>query len=451
MNLSRKIELPLFFFIFALGIWGLYAVSDKTFVFQGDGQHYVQYAVSLHEHDIFGLVRDNPGDEYPFHGNANAPLYPLLIASVMAFDEKFADGLICYTHKGKDAGCEQHYTSFFIVQSAFALLALFLIYLIAYRLSQNRTISWLAAFLTLASGIFTEFSFIIMTEILILPAFTALLYACLLFYQKRSLSWVAAIGILLGILTLIRPSYLYLFYGFILFFISLTLIKRDRESFRNLILLVAVFVLTVSPWALRNKTHFDTYALTTGGYAEAILIQRTNYNQMSWAEVGVSFIYWLPDFGDSLAHSLFPEHLHNKLGWDEGTYYAEQYEDKVKLLSEELGGHDKILKHLITEEILTLKHITVSFPLAIRAVFISKYWGLLGFIATIALLISTVKRHDYSIVVIALPLFFMVDFHALLSVSIPRYNLPLVALYAFALSFYIHLYSSKIIGKFRNE
>jgi len=225
-------------------------------------------------------------------------------------------------------------------------------------------------------------------------------------------------------------------------------VQRDKASTLRLLILVIGFVATVMPWALRNKIQFGSYTLTSGGYAEAILIQRTIYNQMSWPEVGVAMIHWLPDFGDSLTKKMFSEHLYNKLGWGPGAYSDQQYNEQLRTLSEELGGKEKIFGHLIKEEVLTPKHVAVSVPLALRGTFISKYWGLAGFIAFIALLIQTLKKKDYSLLIMSLPLFYMVAFHAGLSVSIPRYNLPLVTLYAMSLAWYIHLLGTKLYKKY---
>ena len=449
MSALHKFDWLLFFVLGAMAFWALGPGLNSSHEFQGDELRYISYAVSLHEHGVFALANKDLATPPP-PGNANAPLYPMLIAGVMALDGGFADSMICLTAKGISAGCTENFQNFYIVQIALSILCLYFIYLTAYRFSHSPALGWLSAGLALASGIFFEFAYIFMTEILILPVFAALIFACLALYQDSKLRWIVAIAALLGVLTLIRPSYLYLFYGFTLFFIGAAIWHRDRLSALRLAALILGFIITVSPWALRNKIHFDSPTLTSGGYAEAILMQRINYNQMRWPEIGVAMIYYLPDFGDSLSKELFPPPLSAKLGWGKGTYYAQGYFKQVQNLSAELGGNDKVLPHLIRNEVLSPKHIAVSAPLAVRGMFIAKYWGLLGAIAFIALLIRTLRWHDRSILIMALPLFFMVAFHAGLSVSIPRYNLPLVTLYALSMGWYINLYGQKIVSKIRN-
>lgn len=454
MTFIRKYEWVIFIVVFSALLWGMRPAADKPHAYQGDDLRYMSYAVSMHDYGVFGLF-DKRSDEPTNPGNANAPFYPALIAGVMVIDHYFADTVHCLVKEGPNAGCLENFQTIFFVQMLLGVLSLFLIYLTALQFSKNRSIAWISAVLALASGIVSEFSYLFMTEILILPLFCALTLACLILYQKKKLFWVFIITSLLAFLTLTRPSYLYLFYAFILFFSVFALLKRDRSSALHLVVLIVGFVVVVSPWALRNYKHFNSFALTTGGYAEAILVQRTNYNQMSWSEVGVAMVYWLPDFGDSLAESIFPESLYNKLGWHKNSYYAQKYRKQMNALAEQLGGSDKVLGYLITEQILTVKHVAVSIPLALRGTFIAKYWGLVGFIAFICLLAQTIRKQDYSILVMAMPLFYMVAFHAGLSVSIPRYNLPLLSLYALSMAYYIHIfithYGRKIVKKTRNK
>lgn len=450
MSHKYKLEWAAFFIIFTLLLWVTKPDTSTPHIYTGDDERYISYSVALYNHGIFGLsIKDT--EKVPPHGNANAPLYSAFMTGIMFLDPKLASSFECLIEKGTNADCPEKFDSLFAAQICLAVLTLFFIYLTAFYYTQRKSVAWIACFLAVASGIFQEFSFSIMTEILLLPAFAALCLFCLLFYQSQKLRWVIASALTLGILTLIRPSYLYLFYGFVLFFAVLWAIRRNKQSFLNLAVLILAFIVSVSPWAIRNKIHFDSLALTTGGYAEAILIQRTNYNQMSWLEVGVSMIYWLPDFGDGLAEKLFPEELHNKLGWGEGTYYDQQYQDKIAQLESQLGDKDKILGHIIKTEILTAKHVATSIPLAMRGVFIAKYWGLIGFIAFLFLLVQTARKKEYGVLVISLPLFFMVAFHAGVSVSIPRYNLPLIMLYALCMAWYMDLYGRKLFEKIKSR
>ena len=428
----RRFEIPLFLLLFAALLMILQIRESKPYEFEGDDLRYIYYASSIYKHGVFGLSKPGEETRAPAPGNANAPFYPALIAGWMLLDQPFAETVVCLREQGHRSGCDLNFEKFFMAQNILALFSLFLIYLTALRLTRDKRTAWLAAFLAVVSGVFTDMTLTFMTEILLLPGCFALVYLCLLFYQEKKLRYALFIGLALGFLTMTRPSYLYLFYAFIVFFGVAAALKKDKASVLGMLAMIAAFIVFVSPWAMRNKVQFDTFALTTGGYAENVLVERTNYNQMSWPEVGVAMIYWLPDFGDSIAPKLFPLDLYDKLGWKDGTYYSQRYQ-RVGILEEELGSRDKIVGHLIRHEVLTPKHIAVSIPLAMRGSLIAKYWGLIGFVLFIAHFIYSIRRGEYGLLIMSLPLWFMVAFHAGVSVSIPRYNLALMIIYAISM------------------
>lgn len=434
---SRPLAFSLLLAVLVLALGVGFATRSTEHRFQGDDLRYIDYAVSLNQYGVFGLGHGAEGTPPP--GNANAPLYPMMIAAFMAVDPAFAESLTCVHFNGPEAGCPENFDRFLVFQTGLALVCLVLIYLTAVRFSGRRVDGWLAALLAAGTGLPSEFANAFLTEILVLTEFCALLLFCLNLYKTGQRRWVVAIALTLAMLTLTRPSYLYLAYGFMAFFLGLMAARPRawRAGLLRAVVLAAVFTLAVAPWALRNKIQFDSFALTSGGYAEAILVQRINYNQMSWPEVGAAMIYWLPDFGDSLGEAIFPAAWTERLGWNDQSYYAQGYNTRIDQLTAELGGRDRILGYLIRNDVLTLKHAAVTLALAIRGMFVAKYWGMAGFLATLVLLIHTIRRGDYSLVVIALPLMFMVGFHAAISVSIPRYNVPLVALYALSMGWAI--------------
>lgn len=438
MEARRAIEIIAFITVFSVVLALGHVKAGAEVLFNNDDIRYISYAVSLHEHGTFGLMGSG-ADGASAPSKANAPIYPALIAGVMAIDPGFAQSMACMAREGA-AGvdiCPQDFSAFFFVQNIVALLSLFLIYLIAWRFSGDKIVAWLSAALAAGAGVLTEFSHVFMTEILILPGFFALMLCCLEARRDTRIRWIIGIGLALGFLTMVRPSYLYLFYAFAVFFTGMALIRRDTSFLKKLILLVIAFFVCVAPWAVRNKTQFDSYALSGGNYAEIILIQRLHYNDMSWPEIGVAMIYWLPDFGDRLAKKIFPAPLYDKLGWDNHSYYGRGYAEEIDTLTAEMEGENCMLTYLLRHNIFTPKHVATSIPLAFRGLYISKYWGLAGLIALTALLLHTLRRGDDRLLLIALPALFMVAFHAGLSVSIPRYNLPLMALYALAMAWYL--------------
>ena len=452
-------ELVVLSVVISLLLFAFQGIKGNSVDPQADEKRYIFYSTALYEHGVFGLYyeqQDVPGffekhPDKPFAPtNANVPIYPMFVTGLMFLDRDFAETLVCFAHnvdgKGDIEACPSHYETVVIAQTLVSLVALLLVYMIALRLSRNRAMAWVSVFGAVISGIFTEFSTQFMTEIVILPVFFALMHLTLVFYDDRRLRWVFALGAVLGLLTLIRPSHLYLFYGFVLFFVGMIAVVRTKATFVRTLVLILGFVLCVSPWAMRNYNHFGSPKLTAGTYAGLVLSERIAYNRMSYAEWGASFLYWFPDVGDSLSEKFLPPSLYNKLGWEDGTYYR-TYSKQIYFQNlEEAGGNDALLVYLLKEEILPdiVKHVMVSIPLALRASFVAKYWGVVGFIAFLVLLYTTMRRKDYRLLVMSLPVLYMVAFNAGVSVSIPRYNFPLIALYAFAMAWAVCSVSFRI-------
>jgi len=205
MIVLKKFEWPIFFVFFGLLIFMLQPDSKHTHGFTGDELRYIRYAVSMQEHGVFGLSKKDL-EVPPQPSNANAPLYPALMAGVMVLDDQLADSLKCIVQKGGKGECDQNFQSFFFVQVFLSVVCLFLIYYTAFYFSSSRIMGWLAALLALGSGIFTEFAYIFMTEALILPAFAGLVLTCLVLCRENKAIWVFIIAVVLAVLTLIRPS-----------------------------------------------------------------------------------------------------------------------------------------------------------------------------------------------------------------------------------------------------
>jgi hypothetical protein len=117
----------------------------------------------------------------------------------------------------------------------------------------------------------------------------------------------------------------------------------------------------------------------------------------------------------------------------------------------ETRNPDAVLPYLLQTEILAnpVKHALVTLPLAWRAVFVSKYCGIAGLICFCVVLVRHLRMREYAFLVASLPVWFMVFFHAFVSVSIPRYNLALIPLYAYALAFCAQAMAGRIAARWK--
>ncbi len=192
----------------------------------------------------------------------------------------------------------------------------------------------------------------------------------------------------------------------------------------------------------------------TNSYAAYILVQRLAYNLMTWGEWGAGFIFWLPDFGDDLAKLLFSEDLYRRLTWHDPTSFYTIGNGSFRGEIFELAGEkDKHFAYLVNEVLLPdlFRHIMVTFVMVFRGAWAGKYIGLIAFLS-LPYFIWLIKKNKELLVYscFVLPCLFFLGFHAFVSVSITRYNEPMISVYALMLATIIVYLASKIFaGKIR--
>jgi len=408
-----------------------YEMSTPTL----DALRYVDYALNIHDHGVFGMSgtrRDRP----PAPGNSNSPLYPALLAGVIHIDSRFAESLRCAVVARRDAAtCPRFYTTITAVQCALVVGALTCLWFTAARTFRRRSIAWLACALALSSTKLMFFANHLLTEVLVLFLFAALMAALALGGRLGA----GLTGLLLGALTLTRPEYLYLAVVMGLIGATSAGLCRGRGYAAGLVTGVSLFALVVGPWLARNEHHFGTVGVT-GGYGDVILAYRIAYNRMSVGEWGAAFIYWLPGHGEALAARWLPPHLIANLGTEPDSYL---YRDSAEIFDAGLaavnGEREKLTGYLIRNEILAhpLRHIYASIPLAWRGILAGKYLAVAGVPALAFFLLTAVRRRDGSVLLLMVPPMVMVALYAAVSVSVPRYNVYLIFYYGIAAAWLI--------------
>lgn len=436
---------------FLLAAGALVAAGQLLFLSEprrpvADELRYIDYALNLLHHQRFGLSGGALA-EPAAPGNANMPLYPAWVAALAAFDPDLRESLRCVLTQPEGGPCPLDLGLLTAAQGVLVLASLLFLWLTARRLCRSPVVAWLAA--ALGGWIPLAYANMALTENLIFPFFFAFSFFLVLAWQTGRARWWFAAGLAIGLATLTRPEYAYAFYALAVTAFAIAIGKRRKAFVLNAGVAVLGYALVVAPWAARNAHHFDSPALTQG-YDGHILAQRVAYNRMSWEELGVAFLYWLPDFGDTLARHLFPEALYAKLGWEAGSYYRTVSTEVYRESLARAGTATKVVPDLIRVEILgnPVKHFFVTLPLLLRGIFVSTYWGLLGFLCFLVLLGSALRRHASSVAVAALPAWFMAFFYAAVSVSIPRYNLNLVPIYAIGMAWVLHEAGAQVWRRF---
>ena len=309
----------------------------------------------------------------------------------------------------------------------------------ALRLGGRRLASMFAA---LATGEFSYWATNYVTESLAFTALFAFVYFAVLSYLDQSRAAAFLAGLAIGLATLTRPTYLYLYY-FTVAMLPLALICGGCIRLRNVlpfgILFIAGGAALILPWALRNLYYFGDVALTKG-YGELTLVQRIGYNTLSWKEIGVAAIAWLPGIGQPLVKLLFAPELYQYLGTSAYSDFEPLYVYKGKLFERTLaaaGGPDKHLNYLLWTYILgdLPKHLVVTALLTVRGMWVGKYLALAGMACLLpAATVMYRRRCLVPFLLFLLPLLFLSFFYGFVSTSIFRYHVPMIAAYAFAVA-----------------
>ncbi len=376
----RKHEIRNAGLLLALLLCVLFFLSPETRRPHNDALRYTDYVLHLAQYGVFGLTPED-GSRTIVPGNANAPLYPMFVAALVILDQKLADSLACARSDPLlEKTCPLHYQTLVAAQYLIVWLTTLLLWLLVRLLFDHRGQAILAVLCALLSMAYTSYAQRILTEVLIFPGCISLQIGLLLYLRQRRKRWAALIGLSLGLLTLIRPEYLYLSLTIATISIGLLVFRKNSGGITAILIGAIAFSFTISPWMWRNHQQLDSWSLTGGGYAETILAYRLSYNRMTPSEWGASLIYWVPDFGDKLAKYLLPKNSYQRLiTRSEGSFFSIAVPE---ILEPELARRprEEIVGYWLRTEILgnPIKHTIVSMALIWRGLFVRKYWASLA-------------------------------------------------------------------------
>ncbi len=428
--------------------------SGEPRAYDPDSGKYLSVAIVLHESGVFtdGLmsrhaVRTGPDGQGMFF----APLYPAFLAAVMKADAPLAEAARCAV-AGSVCGS---FSLLYSIQGLFAAAGALAVWLAGYVITGRLALAWAAMGLALAAEAFAHYAGAIMTEALALPLFAVSCLLAVLAVRcggRKRMMMLLAYGASLGALALVRPSCLYLFLAAVPVTAIAMLIALDfRSALAATLVLVAGFAIVSGPWIMRNGLATGSYKISEG-YAGFIFVQRAAFNEMRSDEWRASFVYGLPDFGDSLCGRLFDPESCQRLDYanPEGFYQRGNNQYRAQSI-EKAGGKDRLLGYLLKEEVIgnAGRHIAVSLSLAWRGMWVSKYWGLAAIPLFAAAFFGAVRRRCGAFIVYSLPAWFMLGFHAFTSVNVVRYNLVLVPCLALGSAMVLLRMWEGLAGKYR--
>ncbi len=371
-------------------------------------------------------------------GAYTAPLYPALVAALATLDPVLARDAACARKAPADliAACPASLGVLLPVQVALAVLTLVLVWRSTLAIGGRPAAAWCALLVAgLGTGQYAVYASTAMTEALSLPL--AAVAGLLLVLLVRRARWGLAVGlgVVLGLLTLARPEYLYLAAALgVVGVVMAVVLASSRRLGAMLVVAGLICGIVLAPWSARNERLFGTTA-PTYGYAGFILAQRMAYEAMTPTEWVAQWLYALPGFGPAAAHMAFPDAV-GRLGWQDrpDTFYMVGNTTMVQDLAKNAPNPADQVGYLLRRYALAapLRFALVTLVMAWKALWVRKYFSLVTVPLFAVIVWQAVRRRDRLWLAFVLPPLFVLALHAATSVATPRYSLMLIPCYAAA-------------------
>jgi 4-amino-4-deoxy-L-arabinose transferase-like glycosyltransferase len=418
--------------------WSLVRVPQDLRFF--DQQFYLGIAHDLRQlgrfTDGFGFPDTHPVPARP-SGMTFMPLYPAFLAGASVLDPAFDHALSCVVEHEVDFPCPQDAPLVRWVQFAMTGAVFLMLWRIGTQVTGSLRVGWLSLGIGLiAAPVLLRSVDAMMTEIFSLFFITAATTAAVAAAKgSRPFRWLLLSGAMLGLATMTRPAFVYLLPAAAV--VGMFIALRRPGHLRGM-LLAATFLLggatVIAPWVARNAAVMSRPAMTSG-YASMILAQRVAFNQMSWREYALAYLCWLPD-GNGMGSLLIGQNSCARFQLDahSDSFYGIGNTTFMQSSIAVAGGPDRQFDYLMQNFVLAqpLWHAMVTIPLALRGVWIDHYWGFVLSAFCLLLTLRALRSGDDALLILTLPGWFMLVFHAAVSVNQTRYNLMLTVPFAIA-------------------
>ncbi len=421
----------------------------------GDEPRYILLGANLFQHGVLSGQPFDPAISPLPTPPVGGPLTALELAVAMALDPVTRESLLCLA-ANPDAGdtCPLAYPglkALHVVEISIFLLAL---WWITKRLTGNAAVAWLAVALALACRDLTFDAGRVLTEPSFLACIGLTLAAWLAVWDDpQSRLKAALLGVALAATILVKPAFQILLpLGLIMLAATLVLQKDPRPA--RVAAAAGSFLIVclagIVPFYLYFSLCCGTASLSAPHLLEAALSHRVAYNAMDMREWLAGWIYFLPDFGDTLTPALFPDVDPIRLGWDANSYYV-YGRDVLHAEMRALTRPEPATSQLIETYVLgdPLWHSATSALLFWRGLFVGKLWGLVALPVLLAYPILKAAPNRLAFVMLCLPILAIAAIQSVISVSIPRYNIALILPMSLAVSWTALALASGFYRRFR--
>jgi 4-amino-4-deoxy-L-arabinose transferase-like glycosyltransferase len=370
------------------------------------------------------------------------------LALISSWHRGTNDALACIA--SADKHCDMRLPAVRFVHLTEILVFLACVWGLTTLIAQSEFQAWLATAFALAFREVMEFVNVVQPEPLMLATYGLFALTTVAAYMGRiAPRWWALSGFLLGVTALVKPSFAVLIplLPALLIVDALHRRKRLRDAVLASFWIVLPAGAMIAAWMARSAALFGNYSLTDPIYLEACLSHRLAYNSMTWAEWLGGWLYYLPDFGDDLSSALFGTDTLQRLGFgNTGSYYdygADVLHAQVHAITAPNPATGYLIETYIVGE--PVKFSLVSALLLWRGLFVGRLLGLAGLICTFVVLTAMPAPQRRPLLLLCLLGLAMAATQAALTVSIPRYNLPLIPVYAISLAWA----TASLLARFR--
>lgn len=416
---------------------------------QPDSYRYINSGLNFAEYGV--LTNSNYQSETtPEPGLSMAGVYTAFeITLAIKLDENTKKNLQCISEQKKDDACNLDIAALEIIYIFEIFIFHISIWLISYIVFGDKIRAWLSVLISLGFKETSELANSVLTEPSYMMVSSVFLLVWLFAWQKRNLItlWFIS-GLILGILAHIKPAWNALVPAIIIlsFLATALRIAKLDKIMRCVFAFILGCTLIAAPLLIRNVIQLDYWGLSDPAYFGTSLAHRLAYNSMSWYEWLIGWIYYLPDFGDSLAVSIFGNDTVQKLGFGSNSFYV-YGRDTLHSLAIESTSAGEASSYLIENHLLNqpLKNIGVTALMLWRGIFLGKYFGLIAVLLVMPILYMMDPTMRKKVFILATPILIMAVVHALVSISIPRYNIPLIIIYALILSNSIYIFIKYLV------
>jgi len=390
-----------------------------------DAVAYMTMAYNLVNHGIISL--DHPPDELQ-PSSYRAPGYPAFAAIALAATREARDMEVTEFLNKSLLGLK-------ITQS---ILIILVTAILASGAVWYLTRNWLSAYVTFfgvaCTGSLHRASASLLAEPLAALLITMLALSLYAAIRTRKLYFFAIAGVVIGALALTRTAFFYMWPVVLLYFLYVRVVTTDKRALvSGALIFMALFAVIAGSWMARNDHHFGkAYITERGGIA---LIHRAEFNMMTVSEYFGSFCYYSNCQPLQYLLKFFdPEDYRRLDQYHDNSYYKAaraRREQALRQYDTSLEADNALraegIRLLFIEH--PLRNIAVTLPMAHRGMYFQRCsLTIIVFASTFYLLWVSVRKRDVETLSLFTPFIFNFAFTSFVTMSIPRFNIPLLPL-----------------------